>query len=65
MKEEKITTVKKTAGRREDPVETVMNELLDRHPHLRAAREAMRGDGVVCNQFAQDALSVFRQRFEN
>jgi hypothetical protein len=41
----------------------VLNELIERHPHLRAARDAMRSDGVVCNQFSQDALSAFRQHF--
>ncbi|MEQ1517155.1 MAG: hypothetical protein ABL931_11780 [Usitatibacteraceae bacterium] len=40
-----------------------MNELVERHPHLRMAREAMRKEGVSGNQFSQDALSAFRQRF--
>jgi hypothetical protein len=40
-----------------------MNELMERHPHLRTANEAMRDEGIVFNQFAQNALSAFRQRF--
>lgn len=46
-----------------NPVDAVMNELIERHPHLRMAREAMRKEGITGNQFSQDALSAFRQRF--
>ena len=65
MTEEKPQVARKPSARREDPVEVVMNELLERHPHLRAAREAMRSEGVVFNQIAEDALSAFRQHFKS
>lgn len=63
MTKEKAKAAAKPTRKNDDPVETIMNELMERHPHLRAANEAMRGEGVVFNQFAQDALSAFRQRF--
>jgi hypothetical protein len=63
MTKEKAKTAAKSTRKNDDPVDAIMNELMERHPHLRAANEAMRDEGVVFNQFAQDALSAFRQRF--
>lgn len=58
-------TRRPTRQRTEDPVEIVMRELLARHPHLQAASDAMHLDETPRNQFAELALSEFRQRFQN
>jgi len=63
MTKEKTKAAAKPTRKNDDPVETIMNELMERHPHLRTANEAMRDEGIVFNQFAQNALSAFRQRF--
>lgn len=47
-----------------DPVDNLMLELLDRYPHLRGPSDAMHREGAAPNQFARDALSAFRQRFQ-
>ena len=66
MPKEKKTATKRPARRPpEDPVEVVMRELFARHPHLQAANEAMQRDETPSNQFAELALSEFRQRFQN
>jgi len=62
-KEKRPATKTQRPAPEQNPVDAVLNELIERHPHLRAARDAMRSDGVVCNQFSQDALSAFRQHF--
>lgn len=58
-------TKRPTRQKPEDPVEFVMRELLARHPHLQAASDAMHRDETPRNQFAELALSEFRQRFQN
>ncbi|WP_226019577.1 hypothetical protein [Novosphingobium sp. FKTRR1] len=63
MTKEKGQTKPRPTAKQQNPVDAVLDELIERHPHLTAARDAMRRDGVVCNQFSQDALSVFRQKF--
>ena len=69
MMEPRMTKEKKDPQKRRrnapepNPVDAVMDELVERHPHLRRARETMWKEGIVGNQFSQDALSAFRQRF--
>ena len=64
-KEKRIPAKRSIRPLPEDPVEIVMRELLSRHPHLQAASDAMQRDEMPRNQFAELALSEFRQRFQN
>jgi hypothetical protein len=45
-------------------VETIMESILNDHPHLRAAREAARRDEEPTHEFAHEFLSVFRKRLQ-
>lgn len=63
MIKEKKPVSTKMPGREKNLTDEVLDELIERYPHLKAARDAMRTEGVSCNEFSQDALGVFRQRF--
>jgi hypothetical protein len=57
--------IRRRQGQIEARVNIVMDSLVSRHPHLRAAHDAMRYDDAKSSHFAKDALTSFRQRFQD
>jgi hypothetical protein len=51
-------------GKVAEQVETIMENILRDHPHLRTAREAARRDEEPSHEFAHEFLRVFRQRLQ-
>lgn len=51
-------------GKIAEQVESIIEEILSDHPHLRGVRESIRRDEEPTGEFAHEFLRVFRKRLQ-